>query len=179
MKHIISAIIALLIAGCASYSVTESEIQDYLDSRTNFERTIGIKGIAHANIIFNDIKVGIGRIAEDRVNLDAKSQAELMITGQPKQKVEVDISFSATPYYDEDEGAIYLNDLNVESLNVTPDDLGIFANKQLISPIVAIVGQFLSTRPVYRLNENDIKQSLLKTAKPELIIKNHEIVIGL
>ncbi|MGF1756517.1 DUF1439 domain-containing protein [Photobacterium sagamiensis] len=179
MKYIIPAILTLLITGCASYSVTESEIQEYLDSRTSFERTIGVKGIAHANIIFNDIKVGIGRIAEDRVSLDAKSQAELMITGQPKQKVEVDISFSAIPYYDEDEGAIFLNDLNVESLNVTPDDLGIFANKQLISPIVAIVGQILSTQPVYRLNEGDLKQSLLKTAKPELVIKNHSLVIEL
>ena len=48
------------------------------------------------------------------MSLDAKSQAEMMITGQPEQKVEVDISFSAIPYYDEDEGAIFLNDLNVD-----------------------------------------------------------------
>lgn len=177
MKYILTAILALILTGCVSYSVTESEIQNYLDDLTSFERTIGIKGIAHANVIFNDIKVGIGRIAKDRVSLHAKIQAELMITSQPKQQVEVDVSFSAIPYYDKDEGAIFLNNLNVESLNVTPDDLGIFANKQLITSIVGIVGQILSTRPVYRLNEDDLKQSFLKTAKPELMIKNNELVI--
>ncbi|MEH6533747.1 MAG: DUF1439 domain-containing protein [Photobacterium frigidiphilum] len=178
MKYII-ILLVLCVSGCASYSVTEGEIQDYLDSRTTFERTVGIKGIAHANIQFNDVKVGIGRVANDRVNLSSKAQAEIMISGQPKQSVEVDIDFSAIPFYDKDEGAIFLKDLNVESLNVTPDNLGIFANKQLISPIVSIVGQILSTRPIYRLNDDDFKESLLKTAGPELKIKNHELVVGL
>ncbi|MCW8329390.1 DUF1439 domain-containing protein [Photobacterium sp. SDRW27] len=168
---------SFLLSSCVSYSVTEEEIQDYLDSRASFERTVGIKGLAYANVKFSDIKVGIGRVSNDRVNLDAKSQAKIMISGQPQQEVMIDVSFSAIPYYDKDEGAIFLNDLEVESLELQPDELTNFAGKQLLTPIVEMIGQLILTNPVYRLDEDDFEQSALKTAKPELLIKNHSLVV--
>ncbi|MGF1731503.1 DUF1439 domain-containing protein [Photobacterium kasasachensis] len=177
MKKLVALLITFALSSCASYSVTEAEIQDYLDSRAAFERTVGIKGLAYANVKFSDIKVGIGRVADDRVSLDAKSQAKLMISGQRQQEVAIDVSFSAVPYYDKDEGAIFLNDLEVESLELTPDELTSFASKQLLSSVVEMVGQLILTQPVYRLDEEDTKQSMLKTAKPELLIKNHSLVV--
>lgn len=176
-KLITLLLIVFMLSSCASYSVTEGEIQDYLDSRATFERTVGIKSLAYANVKFSDIKVGIGRVSDDRVNLDAKSQAKIMISGQPQQDIAIDVSFSAVPYYDKEEGAIFLNDLEVESLELSPDELTSFAGKQLLTPIVEMVGQFILTQPVYRLDEEDAKQSLLKTARPELLIKNHSLVI--
>ncbi|MGF1703808.1 DUF1439 domain-containing protein [Photobacterium makurazakiensis] len=180
MQHTLSAVITacfvLVLSSCASYSVTESEVQEYLDEKASFERTVGIKGVAHANVKFNDIKVGIGRVASDRVNLKAKSLAKVSFYGQAPQELTIDVNFSAIPYYDKEEGAIFLNKLEVEDIQVEPNSLNL-PSKQLLSPIVEMVGQFILTRPVYRLNEEDYKQSLLKTAKPELLIKNHSLVI--
>ncbi|MGF1687274.1 DUF1439 domain-containing protein [Photobacterium japonica] len=151
-------------------------MQHYLDDKAKFERTVGIRGIAHANVKFDDIKVGIGRVANDRVNLDAKSEANVTIYGQKPQTVNLNVSFSAVPYYDKAEGAIFLNDLNVENIDIQPNSLNL-PTKQLLTPVIEMVGQFLLTRPVYRLNEDDFKQSALKTARPELLIKNHALVI--
>ncbi|WEM45808.1 DUF1439 domain-containing protein (plasmid) [Photobacterium sp. DA100] len=176
MKIIFALVIALLLTSCASYSVTEQQIQEYLDDRSGFERTVGVKGLAHANVKFDNVKVGIGRVADDRVNLDADSTAKISIQGQSTQQLQIKVSFSAVPYYDKDEGAIFLNDLNVEDIDIQPNDFNL-PSKQLLSPIIEMVGQYLLTRPVYRLSDEDFKQSLLKTARPELLIKNHELII--
>lgn len=177
MKKLLAIIVVLFLSSCASYSVTENEIQEYLDNRAAFERTVGIKGLAWANVQFSDIKVGIGRVSNDRVNLDAKSQAKIMISGQPEQEIAIDVSFSAIPYYDKDEGAIFLKELEMESLDVAPDEFANFATKQLMTPIVDVLGKLILSYPVYRLKEDDLKQSLLKTARPELLIKNHSLVV--
>lgn len=176
MKILYALCVSFLLSSCASYSVTEQEVQDYLDDRSGFERTVGIKGLAHANIKFENVKVGIGRVANDRVNLDADSQALISIQGQSSQQLQIKVSFSAVPYYDKEEGAIFLNDLNVEDIDIQPNELNL-PSKQLLSPIIEMVGQYLLTRPVYRLSDEDFKQSMLKTARPELLIKNHELVI--
>lgn len=176
MKILYALCVSFLLSSCASYSVTEQEVQDYLDDRSVFERTVGIKGLAHANIKFENVKVGIGRVANDRVNLDADSQALISIQGQSSQQLQIKVSFSAVPYYDKEEGAIFLNDLNVEDIDIQPNELNL-PSKQLLSPIIEMVGQYLLTRPVYRLSDEDFKQSMLKTARPELLIKNHELVI--
>ncbi|MDV5167489.1 DUF1439 domain-containing protein [Photobacterium rosenbergii] len=176
MKIIYALFLSLILSSCASYSVTEREIQDYLDDRSGFERTVGIKGLAHANIKFENVKVGIGRVSSDRVNLDADSKAQISIQGQSTQDLQIKVSFSAIPYYDKEEGAIFLNDLSVEEIDIQPNELNL-PSKQLLSPIIEMVGQYLLTRPVYRLSDEDFKQSMLKTARPELLIKNHELVI--
>lgn len=177
MKKLFALIVAFTLSSCASYSVTEGEIQNYLDSRATFERTVGIKGLAWANVKFSDIKVGIGRVSDDRVNLDAKTEAKFMISGQPEQEVDIDVSFSAIPFYDKEEGAIYLKDLNMESLDVSPYNLNDFASKQLLTPIVDVVGKIILSYPVYRLKEDDFKQSLIKSARPEMLIENHSLII--
>ncbi|GAL02927.1 putative lipoprotein [Photobacterium aphoticum] len=84
---------------------------------------------------FDDIKVGIGRVANDRVNLDAKSQAKVTIMGQKPQSVDLNVSFSAVPYYDKEEGAIFLNDLNVENIDIQPNELNV-PTKQILSPVI-------------------------------------------
>ncbi|KLV10088.1 DUF1439 domain-containing protein [Photobacterium ganghwense] len=166
----------VLLSSCASYSVTEQEVQQYLDKKTGFERSVGVKGLAHAKVKFEDVKVGIGRISDDRVNLEAKSFAKVSIYGQAPQEIELNVNFSAIPFYDKSEGAIFLKDLEVEKLDIEPNTLNL-PSKQLLSPIVEIVGQFFLSQPVYRLDEKDFKQSVLKTARPELLIKNHSLVI--
>ncbi|MGF1832877.1 DUF1439 domain-containing protein [Photobacterium sanguinicancri] len=170
-------VLILLLSGCASYTVTENEVQSYLDDNAQFERTVGIKGIAHANVAFDDIAVGIGRVAADRINLDANAKANVVITGQKPQAVDVSMSFSAIPYYEKEEGAIFVKHLELEDIKVAPPEIGMFIAKPFVSPIVSLVGELISTRPIYKLDENDFKQSLLKSAKPELLIKGNKIVI--
>jgi hypothetical protein len=176
---VVLAVVTLTMTGCASYSVSEADIQAYLNDQEQTEQTIGLKGIAQAKVSFSDIKVGIGRVADDRINVTAIADAALFLSGRSQKNIQIDMNFSAVPYYNPAEGAIFLNNIEAEALRVTPDELGLFSNKLLIAPIVEIVGQLLSTQPVYRLDESDFKQSLVKKMKPELVIKDHKLVVDL
>ena len=173
------ATMQLALTGCASYRISEADIQGYLKDQQQVEHTIGVAGIAQAKVSLSAIQVGIGRVAADRINLSAVADAALVLSGQGQKNVQIDMNFSAVPYYNPDEGAIFLNGIKAEALRVTPDELGLFSNHLLLAPIVDIVGQLLSTQPVYRLDENDFKQSLVKKMKPELVIKNHQLVVDL
>ena len=149
----------LTLAGCASYRVSEADIQHYLKDQEQIEHSLGIAGLAQATIALSDIQVGIGRVAADRINVSAIADALLAFSGQEQKKVQIDLNFSAIPYYSPKEGAIFMNNIRTEGLQVTPDELGLFSNTLLLAPIVDIIGQLLSTQAVYRLNESDFRQS--------------------
>ncbi|WP_318477501.1 DUF1439 domain-containing protein [Photobacterium leiognathi] len=177
LKALIIASSAFIFVGCSSYGVTESEMQNYINKETNVERSVGIQGIAYATGRFDNVKVGIGRVADNRVNVDATASAKLELAGQQPQDIVIKANFSAIPFYNPDEGAIYLRSLHIESLNIKPEKFNNMLTKPVVTPFVSLIGQVLSTKPVYKLDESEMKQALLKSTKPDLIIKNHQLVL--
>ncbi|PSU94389.1 DUF1439 domain-containing protein [Photobacterium leiognathi subsp. mandapamensis] len=177
LKALIIASSAFIFAGCSNYGVTESEMQNYINKETNVERSVGIQGIAYATGRFDNVKVGIGRVADNRVNVDATASAKLELAGQQPQDIVIKANFSAIPFYNPDEGAIYLRSLNIESLNIKPEKFNNMLTKPVVTPFVSLIGQVLSTKPVYKLDESEMKQALLKSTKPDLIIKNNQLVL--
>ncbi|MCD9541794.1 DUF1439 domain-containing protein [Photobacterium carnosum] len=177
LKSLLLAGSVVFFSGCASYSVTENEMQSYLNKETQFNHSVGIQGLAYATGKFDNIKVGIGRVAKNKVNVAATATADLELMGQPTQNISIKANFSAIPYYNQDQGAIYLKNLNIESLDITPQRLNNVLTKPVITPIVSFLSQVLSTKPVYKLNDNEIEQALLKKTKPELIIENHKLIL--
>ncbi|PSU01022.1 DUF1439 domain-containing protein [Photobacterium iliopiscarium] len=67
--------------------------------------------------------------------------------------------------------------MHLKSLAITPERLNNVLTKPVITPIVSFLSQVLSTKPVYKLNDNEIEQALLKKTKPELVIENHKLVL--
>ncbi len=152
-------------------------MQNYINKETNVRRSVGIQGIAYATGRFDNVKVGIGRVADNRVNVDATASAKLELAGQQPQDIVIKTNFGAIPFYNPDEGAIYLRSLNIESLNIKPEKFNNMLTKPVVTPFVSLIGQVLSTKPVYKLDESEMKQALLKSTKPDLIIKNHQLVL--
>ena len=60
------ATMQLALTGCASYRISEADIQGYLKDQQQVEHTIGVAGIAQAKVSLSGIQVGIGRVAADR-----------------------------------------------------------------------------------------------------------------
>ncbi|WP_413111774.1 DUF1439 domain-containing protein [Thaumasiovibrio sp. DFM-14] len=177
LRLLLTTSLFIFLNGCASYTVTENDIQRYLNDNTGFERSVGIEGIAVAHLTFDNVDVGIGRIASDRVNLETTAKASVEIMGLPNQQADIKVNMSAVPYYDKEEGAVFLNYLKLDDVDVNPDTFDIFSNSQPLMPLVTLVEQLLSTRPIYRLSDADFKQSLLKKSEPELQIINNKIKI--
>ena len=174
MRAFIVLLSCLLLSACASYNVTEGQLQSYVNKHATFEKSVGIKGLAYAQIKLNTMKVGIGRVASNRINLNAKTQAILSLLNQPEQTVFLDMSFSAIPVYNQKEGAIYLKELELNKMTVTPNALEPLVKEPLMAPLISLLGERLAEHPIYRLNDS-FKDKLIKSANPTLKIENHII----
>jgi hypothetical protein len=169
-------IVLLSLSGCVSYSITEQEMTDYLNQNLKLEQAVGIEDMLYAKVSVDDLKVNIGRSNKDRVAVFANTTAELHMMSQPEINLDLDIEFSAIPSYKKETGEVFLQSLRLERLDedgsvLTPEI------RQLIKPAVALIGNAVSSYPVYQLDETTVKQSLLKSSSPEVKVENNKLVI--
>ena len=96
----------------------------------------------------------------------------------PNIGLDLDIEFSAIPEYDKESGEVYLKSLRLENFNESgkqlPDNIS-----NLLQPAVSMIGLALSQEPVYKLDGAKVQEALLKSAEPNLVIKNNKLVIEL
>ncbi len=175
---VLSLPLILLFSGCASYSVTEKDMTDYLHDNVSFEQSVGIENVMHAFVSIHDLEVNIGRADADRVSVLANTSAKVQVWNQAERNLELDLEFSAVPQYDKETGEIYLKSLRLdrfdeESQLLTPEV------KKLLKPAVSMIGTALSQYPVYKLDSSKVEEALIKTAEPNLVIKDHKLVIEL
>lgn len=95
---------------------------------------------------------------------------------QPDMNLDLDIEFSAIPEYKKETGEVFLKSLRLERLDedgsiLTPEI------RQLIKPAVSLIGNAVSSYPVYQLDESTVKQSLLKSSNPKVTVENNKLVI--
>ena len=178
LKSLLLPLAALTFAGCASYSVTEQDMTKYLHDNVSFEQSVGVQNVMHAFVSIHDLDVNIGRADADRVSVLANTTAKVQIWNQPEKKLELDLEFSAVPEYDKETGEIFLKSLRLDHFDeegqlLTPEI------KQLLKPAVSMIGTALSQYPVYKLDSSKVEQALLKSAEPNLVIKDNKLVIEL
>lgn len=178
IKPIALLSLTLFVSGCASYRITEQEMTDYLHEHVQLEQTIGIKNVMHAAIAVDDLKVNIGRVDKDRISVFASTNAKVQMLSSKELGLDLDIEFSAIPYYDAEQGEVFIKSLRLEKLEershlLTPEIT------QFLKPAVSMIGQALSNQPVYRLDSSKVQHSLLKSTNPNLVIKNNTLVIEL
>ncbi len=170
--------LAVLTSGCAGYSVTESEMTKYLHDTVSFEQAVGVENVMYALVSINDVEVKIGRIEQNRISVVANTNAEVQIWNQPKKKLELGLEFSAIPEYEKKTGEIFLKSLRLDNVHeegeiLTPEI------KKLLKPTVSMIGAALSQYPVYQLDSREVKQALVKSAEPNLVIRDNRLVIEL
>ncbi len=177
-KYTMPIFVFSLLSGCASYSVSEQDITNYLHDNVSFEQSVGIEHLLHATVSIQDLAVNIGRVDADRVSVLANTSAKVDILNQPQKNLDLDLAFSAVPEYDKDTGEIFLKSLRLDKFEeknklLTPEI------KQLLKPAVSLIGKALSQYPVYKLDSSKVEQSLMKSAEPNLVIKDNKLVIEL
>ncbi|MGY3856396.1 MULTISPECIES: lipoprotein [Aeromonas] len=178
LKHLLLLPFALLLAACSSltqYSVSESEINQYLKERVAFQKEIGIPGIMSSRISLDDLTSRIGRTRSDRVELDAAGDLQVA-SPLGSQQMKVRLSLSARPDYVADQGAIYLRDLELISVKTEPADVG-----AALTPLLPTFNQslslFLSQTPVYRLDGNRQNEARIKDKVEALKVEPGRLVI--
>ncbi|MDB1125608.1 DUF1439 domain-containing protein [Vibrio algarum] len=166
------------VGGCASYSITEQDMDEYLQDTVGLEQSVGIENVMYAEVSVDDLKVKIGRADADRVSVFANTSVQVQMLSVQNLGLDLDIEFSAIPEYDQESGEVFLKSLRLERFDeknqrLTPEI------SALLKPAVSMIGHALSMQPVYKLDSSKVQQALLKSAEPNLVIRDNKLVIDL
>lgn len=178
MQFSLPMIAVLALAGCASYSITEKDMTDYLQDSVELNQSVGVENMMYAQVAVEDLQVKIGRADADRVSVFANTNAQVQVFNMQNIGMDLDIEFSAIPEYDKESGEVYLKSLRLENFNESgkqlPENIA-----NLLQPAVSMIGLALSQQPVYKLDGAKVQEALLKSAEPNLVIKDNKLVIEL
>ncbi|MBP6121227.1 MULTISPECIES: lipoprotein [Providencia] len=182
-KFLLATIVGMLtlVAGCSQltdFSISESQINQYLANKVKYEHNIGITGFADADIQLANLKSQIGRSEPGKVSLNGEATVKLdSLIGKADAKIE--LTLTARPIFDAKTGSIYLKELNISKYTVIPENMDT-AMSAVIPYLNSSLETFFETQPVYVLNpDNGAAEATAKKLAKGLEIKPGKLVIPL
>ncbi|MCT7941382.1 DUF1439 domain-containing protein [Shewanella holmiensis] len=164
----------LLLTGCASqYSITENEIENYLNNEMHFEVKQGNQ-IIGINLVLNDMQVSLG----DKPNIMGLTATTKVSIRNPLMPISAKLktTFEAQPWYDSQTKSVYLRQLNL--VNVSAEPAEIEQTLSTITPqVMTFLRGFLENQPVYTLDMNDTNQALMAKMTKELAVEKGKLVV--
>jgi len=149
--------------------IPQEKLQEALDAKFPISKThLGLLTITYSNprVILEE--------GSDRLQVGADAEAVLAMNAR---RAKGSARISGTLEYARESGEFLLKDARVESLNI--DGLpGAHAEKarEIAS---AAVKQFLERKPVYKLDQADMKQSLAKLLLKGVKVRNKALVVSM
>ncbi|WP_027712187.1 lipoprotein [Dickeya chrysanthemi] len=171
----------LLISGCnqlAQYSLSEQEINQYLQQHNDYQKQLGVPGVVDAHITLTELTSQIGRAEPGKVTLSGNAKVDInSLLG--KQQADMKLTLKAQPVFNKDEGAIYLKEMELVDYSVQPEKL-----QTLLQTLAPYLNQSLKSyfdqKPAYVLNpEHNNKEALAKKLAKGIEVKPGQLVIML
>jgi len=172
-------IVSGLLVGCnqlTQYTVSEQEINQALQKRNNFAKDIGVPGVADAHIVLTNLASQIGREEPNKVMLSGDASLDMnSLFGS--QKANIKLKLKALPVFNKDQGAIYLQQMEITDAVVSPDKM-----KPVLQTLMPYLNQSLQNyfqhKPTSLLREDNNKgEALAKKYAKGIEVKPGEIVI--
>jgi len=182
MKKIVIAaafIVSGLLVGCnqlTQYTVSEQEINQALQKHNNFAKDIGVPGGADAHIVLTNLDSKIGREEPNKVMLSGDASLDMnSLFGS--QKANIQLKLKALPVFNKEEGAIYLQEMEIADAVVTPEKM-----KPVLQTLMPYLNQslrsYFNKQPAYILSEDKSKgEALAKKYAKGIEVKPGEIII--
>jgi len=182
MKKIVIAaafIVSGLLVGCnqlTQYTVSEQEINQALQKHNNFAKDIGVPGVADAHIVLTNLDSKIGREEPNKVMLSGDASLDMnSLFGS--QKANIQLKLKALPVFNKEEGAIYLQEMEIADAVVTPEKM-----KPVLQTLMPYLNQslrsYFNKQPAYILSEDKSKgEALAKKYAKGIEVKPGEIII--
>lgn len=173
--------LGLLLSACnklTQYTISEQEVNQYLQKHNNFQKQLGIPGLVDADISVSQLNSQIGRTEPNKVTLTGNAKVKISSILGP-QDTDMTLTLKAQPVYDRQRGAIFLKDMELADYTVQPEKMS-----SVMKAIAPYLGQSLQTffnqQPVYTLDpDKDEKQALAKKLAKGLEVKPGMLVIPL
>lgn len=177
----LSLLFILLLSGCSKltqYTLTEQDINRQLHQRIHFARDIGMPGVASAHITLTDLQSQIGRADPNKINLTGNAQLNLnSLFGN--QQATLTVTLTTRPYFDQQQGAIYLRDLQITDTQASQGKID-FVLHILLPHLNQSLSQYFDQHPVYILDAaHSNAQALVKKYAKSLEVRSGELVIHL
>lgn len=173
--------LGLLLSACnklTQYSVSEQEVNQYLQKHNNFQKQIGISGLVDADITVSQLSSQIGRTEPNKVTLTGNAKVNISSILGP-QSSDITLTLKAQPVYNRDEGAIYLKDMELVDYKVAPEKMATVM-KAVMPYLDQSLKTFFDQRAVYTLDPNkNEKEALAKKLAKGLEVKPGVLVIPL
>jgi hypothetical protein len=172
-------IFAGLLAGCnhlTQYTLSEQEVNNYLQKHNNFQKQLGVPGLVDAHITLTNLSSQIGRSEPGKVTLSGDADIDVSsLFGA--QKADLTLTLKATPVYNKDEGAIYLKDMEVVDYTVKPEKMDSIV-KGLMPYLNQSLKSYFDQKPAYVLNgEHSEGEAMAKKLAKGLEVKPGQLVI--
>ncbi|WP_263065600.1 lipoprotein [Dickeya dadantii] len=171
----------LLVSGCnqlAQYSLSEQEINQYLQQHNDYQKQLGVHGVVDAHITLTELTSQIGRAEPGKVTLSGNAKVDISsLLG--KQQADMKLTLKAQPVFNKEEGAIYLKDMELVDYSVQPEKLQTVL--QTLTPYLnQSLKSYFDQKPAYVLNpERSNKEALAKKLAKGIEVKPGQLVIML
>jgi hypothetical protein len=182
MKKVVIAaalIVGSLLTGCnqlTSYTIDEQEINQALAKRNHFAKDIGLPGVAQVHIVLTNLNSQIGRKEPNKVTLTGDAHLD-MSSLFGNQKATMKLTLKALPAFNHEQGAIYLQEMEVLNATVEPQKM-----QSMLQTIVPYLNQalrsYFNQKPAYVLSEDRSKgEAIAKRLAKGIEVKPGKIVI--
>ena len=146
---------------------TEQELQQRLNQITPIQ-----KQTVYANIVLTDAQL---QLLESDNQLEVSAFIDAAVLGSLHGTGQVVVQGSLL--YKNQQGAFYLNQAKVTKLVI--DQMNPEVVKQLQPLVQDILVQHLSNQPIYTLDDQDMRQALLKSTLKNIEISNRQVKVSL
>ncbi|WP_213990970.1 lipoprotein [Sodalis sp. dw_96] len=175
----LAVILSLALTGCnklTEYRLSEQDVNGYLQKHNNFQKAIGVPGLLNANIVLTDLTSQIGRTEPDKVRLSGNARLDIQSLWGAQQ-ADLKLTLQAQPYYDKEQGAIYLKDMQLVDYQVQPEKLQ--PTFKVLTPYLEnSLKSYFDNKPAYVLDPSRNKtEALAKKLAKGLEVKPGELII--
>ncbi len=160
------------------FTLSEQELDSYLQKNVQYSKKIDLLGIGDANIVITDLKTQIGRSEPNKVTLSGKAQVDVG-TLLGNVSAVLTLTLKAQPTYDQQTGSIYLKEIELTDYQVSPKN-GQTIVSTVIPYLASSLKAYFNLLPVYVIDAEKSKtEALVKKSAKRIEVKPGELVIPL
>ncbi|SQC93978.1 Uncharacterized lipoprotein yceB precursor [Cedecea neteri] len=184
MKKIVFAaalMLSGLLSGCnqlTQYSVSEQEINQSLEKHNNFSKNIGLPGVAEAHVVLTHLVSQIGREEPNKITLTGDANLD-MTSLFGNQKAILKLKLKALPVFNKEQGAIYLQEMEVVDAQVEPQKMQSVLQTMILTLTSPCAATLISNLLTSLSEDRSTGESLAKKYAKGIEVKPGEIIIPL
>ena len=157
------------------FSITESQINQYLQKKGAIADKFGLPGLFFLDYQVINLSTKIGQANDKRVEMSGTLEG-LFQFGNKKLPGKLNLTFDTIPYYNPEEGAVYLKKMRILRWSGEPQQY--MQQMQTIMPFLnENVAKLLEHIPVYTLDKNNMRDVLIKKFAKKILIEQGKLTL--